>query len=122
GFISSLQPPPKEGEAVPANDGASNLQPSLAVGLPKAMPPTFARRRLPEGDASHLIDEVMVSVFKAPKTFTAENLVEISCHGSPYIQQRIIELLLKNGCRLATPGEFTQRAFLNGRIDLTQAE
>src|SRR5690606_15404074 len=58
GFISSPQPPPKEGETVPANDGASHLQPSLAVGLPKAMPPTFARRRLAEGDASHLIDEV----------------------------------------------------------------
>lgn len=68
------------------------------------------------------IDEVMVAVFKAPKTFTAENLVEISCHGSPYIQQQIIELLLQNGARLAEAGEFTQRAFLNGRIDLAQAE
>ncbi len=69
-----------------------------------------------------VIDEVMVSVFKAPKTFTAEDLVEISCHGSPYIQQEIIELLIQNGARLADPGEFTQRAFLNGRIDLSQAE
>lgn len=71
---------------------------------------------------SQIIDEVMVSVFRAPKTFTAENLVEITCHGSPYIQEQIIALLLKNGCRLAQPGEFTQRAFLNGRIDLAQAE
>lgn len=69
-----------------------------------------------------VIDEVMISVFRAPKTFTAEDLVEISCHGSPYIQQQIIELLIKNGARLAQPGEFTQRAFLNGRIDLSQAE
>ena len=69
-----------------------------------------------------VIDEVMVSVFKAPKTFTAEDLVEISCHGSPYIQQQIIALLIENGARLALPGEFTQRAFLNGRIDLSQAE
>lgn len=69
-----------------------------------------------------IIDEVMVSVFKAPKTFTAEDLVEISCHGSPYIQQQIIEVLIKNGARVAQPGEFTQRAFLNGRIDLSQAE
>lgn len=69
-----------------------------------------------------VVDEVMVSVFKAPKTFTAEDLVEISCHGSPYIQQQIIELLIQNGARLALPGEFTQRAFLNGRIDLSQAE
>lgn len=69
-----------------------------------------------------IIDEVMVSVFHAPKTFTAENLVEISCHGSPYIQQQIIDLLIQKGARLAQAGEFTQRAFLNGRIDLTQAE
>lgn len=71
---------------------------------------------------SDIIDEVMVSIFKAPKTFTAEDLVEISCHGSPYIQQQIIELLIQKGARLANPGEFTQRAFLNGRIDLSQAE
>ena len=71
---------------------------------------------------SEIIDEVMVAVFKAPRTFTTENLVEISCHGSPFIQQKIIELLLQNGVRLATAGEFTQRAFLGGRIDLSQAE
>src|SRR5690606_10696776 len=69
-----------------------------------------------------IIDEVMVAVFKAPKTFTAEDLVEISCHGSPFIQQQIIDVLIQNGARLAEPGEFTQRAFLNGRIDLSQAE
>lgn len=69
-----------------------------------------------------IIDEVMVSVFRAPKTFTAENLVEISCHGSPFIQQQIVGLLIQYGARLAQPGEFTQRAFLNGRIDLSQAE
>lgn len=73
-------------------------------------------------DGEITIDEVMVGVFKAPKTFTAENLVEITCHGSPFIQQQIIEALLKNGARLAQAGEFTQRAFLNGRIDLSQAE
>src|SRR5690606_36609334 len=69
-----------------------------------------------------IIDEVMVAVFKAPKTFTAEALVEISCHGSPFIQQQIIDVLIQSGARLAAPGEFTQRAFLNGRIDLSQAE
>lgn len=73
-------------------------------------------------DGEEIIDEVMVAVFRAPKTFTAEDLVEISCHGSPYIQQRIIDLLLQKNARLALPGEFTQRAFLNGRIDLAQAE
>jgi len=69
-----------------------------------------------------IIDEVLVSVFKAPKTFTRENIVEIGCHGGIYVTNRILELLLLKGCRLAEPGEFTKRAFLNGRIDLTQAE
>ncbi|MFA9290271.1 MAG: tRNA uridine-5-carboxymethylaminomethyl(34) synthesis GTPase MnmE [Solirubrobacteraceae bacterium] len=73
-------------------------------------------------DKKETIDEVMVSVFHSPKTFTAENLVEITCHGSPYIQQQIIEALLKKGVRIANAGEFSQRAFLNGRIDLSQAE
>ncbi len=69
-----------------------------------------------------MIDEVIVAVFKAPHSFTGEDIVEISCHGSVYIQQKILELLLKNGARLAFPGEFTQRAFLNGKMDLSQAE
>ena len=69
-----------------------------------------------------VIDEVIVAIFKAPHSFTGEDIVEISCHGSVYIQQKILELLLKNGARLALPGEFTQRAFLNGKMDLSQAE
>lgn len=73
-------------------------------------------------DELTVIDEVLVSVFRCPKTFTTEDMVEISCHGSNFIQQKIIELLVKNGARLASAGEFTQRAFLNGRIDLAQAE
>lgn len=87
--------------------------------------PTFLRGERTSNtqpQSSNMIDEVMVSVFKAPKTFTAEDLVEISCHGSPYIQQQIIEALIQQGARMAEPGEFTQRAFLNGRIDLSQAE
>jgi len=68
------------------------------------------------------IDEVMVSVFKAPKTFTAEDSVEISFHGSPHIAKKILEVLIKNGARMAKAGEFTMRAFMNGRIDLSQAE
>jgi len=71
---------------------------------------------------SDYIDEVMVSVFHAPKTFTTENSVEISFHGSPYIGKKILEVLIKNGARMAKAGEFTMRAFLNGRIDLSQAE
>ncbi len=69
-----------------------------------------------------ILDEVLVAVFRTPHSFTGENLVEISCHGSQYIQQELLRLLLHNGCRLATAGEFTQRAFLNGRMDLSQAE
>ena len=69
-----------------------------------------------------LIDEVLISVFHAPHSFTGENSIEISCHGSVYIQQRILQLLISSGARLAAPGEFTQRAFLNGKMDLSQAE
>ncbi len=69
-----------------------------------------------------IVDEVLVSLFRAPHSFTGENMVEISCHGSQYIQQEILRLLIKQGCQLATAGEFTQRAFLNGRLDLSQAE
>ena len=73
-------------------------------------------------DATKTLDEVLVSIFKAPNSYTGENTIEISCHGSPYIQQQIIQLLLRKGCRMADPGEFTLRAFLNGKLDLSQAE
>ena len=69
-----------------------------------------------------IIDEVLVSVFRAPHSYTGENSVEISCHASSYIIKKILELLIKNGAISAKPGEFTQRAFFNGRIDLSQAE
>jgi len=70
----------------------------------------------------HIIDEVVVSLYKGPRSYTGEDVIEISCHGSPYIQQQIIDATVKAGARLAKPGEFTQRAFLNGKLDLTQAE
>lgn len=69
-----------------------------------------------------VLDEVLVSVFKNPNSYTGENVVEISCHGSVFIQQEIIQLFLQNGCRMADNGEFTMRAFLNGKMDLSQAE
>ena len=69
-----------------------------------------------------LLDQVVVTKFAAPHSFTGEDVVEISCHGSLYIQHRIIELLLAHGCHMAEPGEFTQRAFMNGKLDLPQAE
>jgi len=68
------------------------------------------------------LDQVLVSIFKDPHSYTGENVVEISCHGSVYIQQQIIQLFLRNGCRMAAAGEFTMRAFLNGKMDLSQAE
>ncbi|NOS91704.1 MAG: tRNA uridine-5-carboxymethylaminomethyl(34) synthesis GTPase MnmE [Cyclobacteriaceae bacterium] len=74
------------------------------------------------GEKGRTIDEVMVAIFKEPHSFTKENSVEISCHGSPVIVKEIIKLLMAHGARLAKPGEFTQRAFFNGRFDLAQAE
>jgi tRNA modification GTPase len=73
-------------------------------------------------DNGEKIDEAVISIFRAPHSFTGENTVEISCHGSVYIQQRILQLLLAKGARMAAAGEFTQRAFLNGKMDLAQAE
>ena len=73
-------------------------------------------------DSDEIIDEVLVSVMKTPKTFTREDIVEINCHGGISTTNKILELVLRSGARLAEPGEFTKRAFLNGRIDLTQAE
>jgi tRNA modification GTPase len=73
-------------------------------------------------DGDTLVDEVVVSLYKAPRSFTGEEVVEISCHGSVLIQQQIVALCVREGARLAKPGEFTQRAFLNGKMDLTQAE
>ena len=69
-----------------------------------------------------IIDEVLVSLFRAPHSYTGENCTEISCHGSEYILKQIMQMLIDNGCRAANPGEFTQRAFLNGKMDLSQAE
>jgi len=77
------------------------------------------------GDIIHqntVIDEVLVSVFKNPHSYTGEDVIEISCHGSPYIQQQIIKILIEQGAQTAKPGEFTLRAFLNGKMDLSQAE
>ena len=73
-------------------------------------------------DGAKVIDEVLVSVFKNPTSYTREDMIEVSCHGSPYILQAVISLFVKEGARMAGPGEFTMRAFLNGRMDLSQAE
>lgn len=73
-------------------------------------------------DGDKPLDEVVLSLFRAPKSYTGEDIIEISCHGSPYIQQQVLEACIRNGARLATPGEFTLRAFLHGKMDLVQAE
>lgn len=73
-------------------------------------------------NGEELIDEVLVSLFRAPHSYTGEDSTEITCHGSSYILQQVMQLLIQNGCRTAQPGEFTQRAFLNGKMDLSQAE
>lgn len=73
-------------------------------------------------DGEELIDDVLVSLFRAPHSYTGEDSTEIACHGSSYILQQVLQLLIRHGCRLAQPGEYTQRAFLNGKMDLSQAE
>ena len=73
-------------------------------------------------DGTEIIDDVVISLFRAPHSFTGEDVVEITCHGSTYIQQRVLQLLISKGATMARPGEFTQRAFLNGKMDLSQAE
>lgn len=73
-------------------------------------------------NGSEILDECMVSIFRAPHSYTGEDSVEISCHGSRYILNKVLELLVQHGCRMAGPGEYTQRAYLNGKMDLSQAE
>lgn len=88
--------------------------------LEESKPYTLTFGRIHEEETS--IDEVLVSLFRAPHSYTGENSTEITCHGSGYIMQKILQLLIKKGCRMAQPGEYTQRAFLNGKMDLSQAE
>jgi tRNA modification GTPase len=87
-----------------------------------ALPPRQVRHVDYRDRAGQLIDDVLVTYFRAPRSYTGEDALEISCHGNPFIAHQILEDLLARGCRAAEPGEFTQRAFLNGRMDLSQAE
>jgi tRNA modification GTPase len=100
------------GEVVrlPASKGSLSAQPSNTIHFAHVY------------DSDELIDQVMVSLFRTPHSYSGEDTVEISCHGSPYIQKRLLELLVQSGARMATAGEFTMRAFLNGKLDLTQVE
>lgn len=92
----------------PSKDLSKQLSHTIHVGFLK--------------DGDKVLDEVVVSLFKNPKSYTGEDVIEISCHGSPFIQEQVINTIVKYGARLAKPGEFTQRAFLKGKLDLTQAE
>ncbi len=92
----------------PSKDLQVQLPNTLHVGLLK--------------DGDRLLDEVVLSLFQKPKSYTGEDVVEISCHGSPYVQEQVLQACMLHGARMARPGEFTQRAFLNGKLDLTQAE
>ena len=93
--------------------------PSTAVPSPSVPALRFSRLYTPDGT---LLDEAMVATYHAPHSYTGEDSVEITCHGSRYIVNKVLELLVQHGCRMATSGEFTQRAFLNGKMDLSQAE
>ena len=110
--------------------GVIRLSGSKAIGITDRLFPSRDLTRV-EGNTLHVgllkagdkvLDEVVVSVFRAPRSYTGEDVTEISCHGSPFIEEQIINACISKGARLARPGEFTQRAFLKGRLDLTQAE
>ena len=116
--IKSQEPRIKmQGESVKGSEAEGQIEGEKVVSSPLS---TVNQEEVVNPE--ELIDEVMVSVFRAPKTFTTEDVVEISYHGSPHIAKKILEVLVKNGARLAKAGEFTMRAFMNGRIDLAQAE
>ena len=90
--------------------------------IPQEKSETLQKKESIIPSAEEVIDEVLISLFRAPHSYTGEDSTEIMCHGSSYILQQVIQLLIYNGCRAALPGEYTQRAFLNGKMDLSQAE
>ncbi|MBO7045605.1 MAG: tRNA uridine-5-carboxymethylaminomethyl(34) synthesis GTPase MnmE [Prevotella sp.] len=92
----------------------------FSKNLTVALPNTIHYGHIKDGE--NILDEVLVSIFRAPHSYTGEDSAEISCHGSRYILNKVLELLIKHGCRMAEPGEYTQRAYLNGKMDLSQAE
>ncbi len=103
-----------------SGDEAIRIAESLTCPLQDAKGYTLRHTQLHRGE--EMLDEVMLSVYRAPHSYTGEDVVEIACHGSLYIQQEVLRWLVEAGCRIALPGEFTRRAFMNGKMDLTQAE
>ncbi|MBP7101963.1 MAG: tRNA uridine-5-carboxymethylaminomethyl(34) synthesis GTPase MnmE [Bacteroidales bacterium] len=124
--ICALSTPPGTGAiSLVRISGVKTMEILYAVFESKTHKQVFEPYRIYLGfirDGIELIDEVLISFFQKPHSFTGEDMVEISCHGSTYIQKSILELLIRKGCRLAEPGEFSMRSFLNGKMDLSQAE
>lgn len=124
--IAALSTPPGEGGiAIVRVSGRLSFSIVSSVLSPQKREKEFPIRQVIHGhmvDDSEYIDEVLVVFYKGPRSYTGEDVVEISCHGSPYIARRIVDLLIQKGARAASPGEFTFRAFLNGKMDLVQAE
>ncbi|MFD1485048.1 tRNA uridine-5-carboxymethylaminomethyl(34) synthesis GTPase MnmE [Lacticaseibacillus baoqingensis] len=125
--IAAISTPPGEGAISIvrlSGEGAIKTAQQLFKGKDLTQVPTHTINygHILDPDSKAVVDEVMVSVLRAPKTYTREDMVEINCHGGIVPTNRILQLLLGLGARLAEPGEFTKRAFLNGRVDLTQAE
>lgn len=98
------------------------FQPMGSKTLAEKAGGTLTFGRIVDPTSHETVDEVLVSLFRAPHSYTGEDSIEISCHGSAYILNRVLQLLLAQGCRMAQPGEYTQRAFMNGKMDLSQAE
>lgn len=124
--IAALSTPVGEGGiAIVRVSGSASFSIVSSVLSPKKQFTDFPLRKVIHGrimDGSEFIDEVLALFYKGPHSYTGEDVVEISCHGSPYVAERIVDLLIRNGARAASPGEFTFRAFLNGKMDLAQAE
>ncbi len=125
--IAAISTPPGEGGiAIVRISGPRALEVADAVFISKrGRPSTFPTHTIhfgSIGENGNSVDQVMLSVMRAPHTYTGEDVVEINCHGGPLVARAILSLCLQHGARLAAPGEFTKRAFLNGRLDLTQAE
>ena len=125
--IAAISTPAGEGAiALVRISGADSIAVADKICRAKAKPSEFASRVQHFGDivdeTERLIDQVMMSIHRAPTSYTGEDLVEISCHGGMLVSTRVLEACLRAGARAARPGEFTERAFLNGKMDLTQAE
>src|SRR5438132_4776230 len=125
--IAAISTPPGEGAVAPVRiSGPSAITIADGIFRGKAQPSRFASHVQHLGEIfsaeNQLIDQVVLSVHRAPASYTGEDLVEIACHGGTLVSARVLEACLRAGARAARPGEFTERAFLNGKIDLTQAE